>query len=74
MGVFILFLYLLSTCIVTIGYGFVIGEEIMQSHIFAISPVCLVPHFSAVNRVYVNRRTWAVGTHGLMVIIIHDVS
>ena len=32
-----------------------------QFYIFQVYSVCLVPRFSAVNRVYVNKHTWVVG-------------
>ena len=33
-------------------------KTFLQLHIFLVCSVCLVPRFSAVNRVYVNKRTW----------------
>ena len=37
------------------------GISLTQFHIFQVCSVCLVPRFSAVNRVYVNKRTWVLG-------------
>ena len=46
----------------------------LQFHIFQVYSVCLVPHFSAVSRVYVNKNKWVVGLRPTDIHIIHDVS
>ena len=46
---------------ISISFG---TSKANQSHIFQVCSVCLVPRFSAVNRVFVNKRTWVGGTMG----------